>query len=154
MQRHVSWMAGFAAAALLLSPALASTNPDTPTNMTSNIINGTMHQDGHYTPHYFTFQAGPGSVKLRLTIRPNGDDEEVDVKLTDQDGKEYASMGWLAIVSDDIVKTKEISVPARTTLVLQIAGKNAVMSKTAKPTFRIQLDGDVNLNKTTKPMEV
>ena len=152
--RHLPWLAGLAGVLWPLSLALASTNPDTPTNMTSNIINGTMHQDGHYTPHYFTFQAGPGTVKLRLTIRPNGDDEEVDVRLTDQDGKEYASMGWLAIVSDDIVKTKEITVPAKTTLVLQIAGNNAIMSKKAKPTFRVQLDGDVNVSKTATPMEV
>jgi hypothetical protein len=147
-------LAGAAAMVLLLSPALASTNPDTPTNMTSNVVNGTMHQNGHYTPHYFTFEAGPGTVKLRLTIRPNGDDEEVDAKITDQDGKEYASMGYLAIVSDDIVKTKVFTVPAKTTLVLQIAGSNAVMSKTAKPTFRVQVDGDVSVDKTAKPMEV
>lgn len=53
-----------------------------------------------------------------------------------------------------VVRTKEITVRSAMTLVVQVSGKATMLNKTTRPTFRVQLDGNVSLNKQAKPLEI
>lgn len=133
--------------------AAASTDPDTPTALHTNVIIGQMRKEGAYTPQYFSFKAGPGTVKLRITARPNSDGETLDAALQTPDGNQLAVVDAGTSNDRDVVQTKAISLSSAQTLVLKIWGSAEFYGK-RHPTFRVQLDGDVNLNKTAKPLKI
>ena len=151
---RMRYLAAIAAFAILSTGAVfASTDPDTPTALKGNILIGKMSKDGTYTPHYFSFVAGPGDVKLRATLRPNSDGEVLKVTVQDQDGNQVAQVQDGTSNDKDSVLTKSFSLDAKKTLVLKIEGSASFYGK-RHPTYRIQLDGAVTLDKTLKPLNV
>lgn len=139
-----------------LTPAMqviASTNPDTPTALHTNVIIGHMGKEGSYTPQYFTFTAGPGTVKLRMTARPNSDGESLYAALQAPDGNQLLQLDAGTSNDQDVVRTGSIVLPSSQTLVLKIWG-SAEFYGNRHPSFRVQLDGDVKLPKTARPLKI
>lgn len=134
------------------NPALASTNPDTPTTLNTNRIIAHAVKDGAFLPEYFKFSAGPGTIKLRLTLRPNSDGITGFVSVQDQDGKEIANISG-GTRYNDTVKTASFDLPAAQTLVLRLSG-NANVYGARHATVRIQIDGNVQLDKQAKPLTI
>lgn len=131
----------------------ASTNPDTPTRLRTNVILGHMAKEGTYTPQYFTFTAGPGTIKMRITARPNSDGESLYAALQTLDGDQLLELDAGTSNDRDVVRTKALSLPSSQTLILKIWGSAEFYGK-RHPTFRVQLDGNVNLDKTAKPLKI
>jgi hypothetical protein len=152
----VKLVAVFLLAALSIAPvapAFASTNPDTPTTLHSNVIIGHMSKEGDYAPQYFTFSAGPGTVKLRMTARPNSDGERLYAALQTPDGDQLLQLDTGTSNDRDDTRTGSISLASAQTVVLKVWGAAFFYGK-RHPTFRVQIDGDVELDKTAKPVTI
>ncbi len=133
--------------------ALASTNPDTPTALTSSTIIARTVKDGDFSPQYFSFSAGPGTVTLRLTLRPNSDGVVGMLSVQDPEGKELAKIGDGTSHDQDLTKTISVDVPSEQALVLKVSGSTNVYG-TRHATMRIQIDGDVHLDKKAQPLTI
>jgi hypothetical protein len=165
MTRNLLHLAAVAALVAVPCTALAvSTNPDTPTTLKTNVIVGHMNQgDGKSVDNYYTFSAGPGTVKVRVTLRAGTDAGQVQVGLTDQDGTQipYATCGQgcfsnnvVASGQGDATTTGTFTIDAKKTVVMHVNVRPAYYHDGAHPTYRIQLDGAVSLDKTAKPLTV
>jgi hypothetical protein len=150
MYRKLS-LAIIAALAFPIAVQAQSTNPDTPTTLKTNTIIAHFRKEHEQPPRYFTFAAGPGTVKLRLTLRPNSDGETGYATLSDVDGNQLLRVGDGTSNDHDSIKTATTTLPEKKTLVLKIEG-NALFYGNRHPTLRVQLDGDVLLDKTAKPL--
>jgi hypothetical protein len=128
-----------------------STNPDTPTALKGSTVLAHFKKDAAQTPRYFTFIAGPGVVKLRLTLLPNSDGEAGYATLSDTDGNQLVRVGDGTSNDHDVIKTVTKTLSEKKSLVLKIEG-NALFYGDRHPTLRVQLGGDVALNKTAKPL--
>ncbi len=138
--------------ALSIAVSRASTNPDSPTPLHANVIIGTMSHEGSYN-QYFSFRAGPGTVRLRLTIRPNDGGETLNAEILDDSGSSLAKVGDGTSNGRDLVRTTAINLTGAQTLVLYLQG-NAEFYGARHPSYRVQLDGDVKLDKSARPLVV
>lgn len=169
MKRSVLFGAAAIAAACAL-PALAaqsvSTNPDTPTTLKQSTIVGLMLQgDGKSFDNYYTFTAGPGAVKVRVTFRGGRNAGDVDVELLDQDGAQLSPSPCVGtgicngnkIVASgqgDSTVTGTFQVDAQKTLVMHVHGSDAIYHDGVRPSYRITVGGDVSVDKTAKPLDI
>jgi uncharacterized protein YgbK (DUF1537 family) len=131
----------------------ASTNPDTPTPLKGNILLGFLKKEGNFPTQYFSFKAGPGTVKLRVTIRPYTDGSTVNAELRDLNGNSLVRAGGGTSNNHDLTDTKTITLNSEQTLLLAISGSGTFYGQ-HHPTFRIQLDGAVQLDKKTAPFKL
>ena len=141
-----------------------STNPDTPTTLKVNTIVGQMLQgDGKSFDNYYTFKAGPGTVKVRVTLRAGTDAGDVEVGLTDPDGNKLAPAtcpgdcnynNVIATGQGDSVTTATFQLDSNKTLVMHVHGSAQYYHAGPKPSYRISLDGDVSLDKTATPLKI
>jgi opacity protein-like surface antigen len=168
MKRSILFGAAIVAAATL--PALAtqsvSTNPDTPTTLKQNTIVGAMHQgDMKSFDNYYTFTAGPGALKVRATFRGGPNAGQLQIDIADEDGAQLtpgACVGTGMCNGNDLVaggqgdhmQTGTFQVDAKKTLVMHVHGSEIIYHDGTTPTYRIMLEGDVNLDKTAKPLKV
>jgi hypothetical protein len=154
----------FAAFILPAAAADVSTNPDTPTTLKTNTIVGQMLQgDGKSFDNYYTFQAGPGTVKVRVTLRAGTDAGDVEVSLTDPDGNKMAPASCpgncnynnvIASGQGDAISTATFSFDAKRTVTMHVHGSAQYYHNVPKPTYRITVDGDVSLDKTSPPLKI
>jgi hypothetical protein len=154
----------FAAFVLPVHAAQVSTNPDTPTTLKVNTIVGQMLQgDGKSFDNYYTFQAGPGTVKVRVTLRAGTDAGDVEVSLTDADGNKIATAtcpghcndnSVIATGQGDAISTATFSFDAKRTVTMHVHGSAQYYHAGPKPSYRISVDGDVALDKTSKPLKI
>ncbi len=158
-------VAGAAALALLL-PCVGlavSTNPDTPTTLKGNVIIGHMHQaDGQTFDNYYTFRAGPGAVRVRVTLNAGTNAGDVEVSLTDPSGATLSPTSCgncnggavIATGQGEQTTTGSFAFPAAKTVVMQVHGRVGYYHPGSYPSYRITLDGTVGLDKTAKPLDV
>ncbi|HEX8352086.1 MAG TPA: hypothetical protein VF611_04280 [Pyrinomonadaceae bacterium] len=101
----------FSAAVLLLaalaahSAAQTSTDPDSPTPMTSNVVTG--KSNGKARTHYYSFNAtgaDPGEVKVKVTASTDERSTNLRVNFLDEDGR--AVMGELYVIPNRDPATK------------------------------------------------
>jgi hypothetical protein len=154
----------FAAFVLPAGAASVSTNPDTPTSLKVNTIVGQMLQgDGKSFDNYYTFKAGPGTVKVRVTLRAGTDAGDVEVALTDPDGNKMAPASCpgncnynnvIASGQGDAISTATFQFDANKTVTMHVHGSAQYYHSGPKPTYRITLDGDVSLDKTASPLKI
>jgi hypothetical protein len=149
-------------------PAAAATgissNPDTPTVLKTNTIVGNMDQgDGKSFDNYYSIQAGPGTVKVRVTLRAGSDAGQVAVGLTDQDGNQLAPAtcgaqcnynNVIANGQGDATTTGTFQLADKRTLVVHVRGSAQYYHAGPHPSYRIQFDGDVSLDKTAAPLKI
>lgn len=154
----------FAASFVPAGAATVSTNPDTPTTLRVNTIVGQMLQgDGKSFDNYYTFKAGPGAVKVRVTLRAATDAGDVEVALTDPDGNKLAPASCpgtcnynnvIASGQGDATTTATFQLDANKTLVMHVHGNAQYYHAGPKPSYRISIDGDVALDKTATPLKI
>lgn len=123
------------------------------TALKSGTIIGHTGKGGVFRPQYFTFSAGPGTIKLRLTLRPNINGVVGFVSLQERDGRVLARVGDGTSHHQDLTKTTSVDVQTEKTLILKISG-NAYVYGTHHTTVRVQIEGDVNLDKKAQPLTI
>lgn len=143
-----------------------STNPDTPTTLKVSTIVGQMLQgDGKSFDNYYTFSAGPGAVKVRVTLRAGSDAGQVQVGLSDEDGTQLAPASCtgsgncnynnvIASGQGDSTTTGTFQVDAKKTLVMHVHGSAMYYHDGPKPSYRITLGGEVSVDKTAHPLTI
>lgn len=143
-----------------------STNPDTPTTLKPSTIVGLMHQgDMKSFDNYYTFTAGPGAMKVRVTFRGGRNAGQVRVELADEDGAQLSPSACVgtgicngnqidAGGQGDQTTTATFQVTAKKTLVMHVHGSEIIYHDGSTPTYRITLGGDVSVDKTAKPLDV
>ena len=166
MIKPISLLAGAVLAALAI-PAGAtsvSTNPDTPTTLKVNtIVSNTLGGDGKSFDNYYTFQAGPGVTKIRVTLRAGRDAGDVEVSLTDPDGNKLAPVTCPGHCNDnsviaegqgDIISSATFQIDGQKTVVMHVHDSGTYYHDGPKPSYRITIDGAVKLNKSGKPLKL
>ncbi len=144
--------------------ATVSTNPDVPATLKVNTIIGHMNQgDGKGFDNYYTFRAGPGTVKVRATARAGTDAADLEITLSDPDGNSLTPTSCtgncngekvVTAGQGDNTTTAAFTLTAAATLVVHVHGTAQYYHSGAHPTYRISFDGAVKLNKTAKPLRV
>jgi hypothetical protein len=165
--KRISLLAGilvFAAWALPAAAGAVSTNPDVPTQLRVNTIIGQMNQgDGKSFDDYYTFKAGPGTVKVRVTLRAGSDAGDLEVGLADADGNRLSPAtctgncngnNVIATGQEDNLTTATFHLDAEKTLTVHVHGGVQYYHAVPHPTYRISFDGDVKLDKTASPLKV
>lgn len=141
MNRPLPYLVPAVLAAWTLLAAAApvvSTNPDTPAALKVNGIVGRMDQgDGKSFENYYSLHAGPGTMKVRVTLRAGSNAGNV-----------------IATGQGDAASTGSFALPAERTLVVHVHGRAAYYHDGPHPAYRLTFGGDVNLDKTSPPLRL
>ena len=118
-----------------------SNDRNSPTPLSSNPFNGIIKPQDNAT-YYYTFSAGPGSLKVATPVRTNGNLCEVTVEIYNSANSVLMS---LAATSSGIVQQGEITLAAKERLLLSVTG----LRMNDSGSFSIKLTGRVFLNETS-----
>lgn len=165
MIKPITLLAGAVfALAIPAGASSVSSNPDTPTTLRGNtIVSNMLGGDGKSFDNYYTFQAGPGAAKIRVTLRAGRDAGDVEVSLTDSDGNTMApatcpghcnANSVIAEGQGDIISSATFQFDARKTVIMHVHDSGTYYHDGPKPSYRITLDGAVSLDKTAKPLSL
>jgi hypothetical protein len=120
-----------------------STNIDKPTLLTSNEIRG--NGVGEDISYYYTFNAGPGTVKVTVDgkNKPGGLTNAVGVEISDLDAKRllYIHMGNTTI---DKRKVERFQLGRRQQVIMRILLDERTLD------YMVRLEGPIDFSPTTK----
>jgi hypothetical protein len=125
---------------LMVAAGAQSTDIDSPTALTSTVIEG--EGDGKGETVYYSFTALKGDVKITVDAKTDGYSTPVQIALLDEDGKELLPIYVVALgESRREVKTRRFV--RDTKVILKITTRNDNEVKLL--TYRIKLDGTVQV---------
>src|SRR5688500_14516300 len=90
MEARFAFLALLLLAASVVPSAAQSSDPDSPTPLTSNVIEG--EGDGEAAVYYYRFAAGPGEVKVTVDAKTDYYSTPLEIQLSDRDGKELENI--------------------------------------------------------------
>jgi hypothetical protein len=95
LRKPYCWLCMASVLLLMLSTSVdlikaQSKDRDNPTQLTSNVISGTIRPDNKGDNYHYTFVAGPGDVTIRLTVESGGRVNQVAFDLFDEDANSLA----------------------------------------------------------------
>jgi hypothetical protein len=123
-----------------VSAGAQSTDMDTPTPLTSNVING--EGDGKGESLYYSFTATQGDLKLNLDAKTDNYSTPVEVVLLTEDGKELLQV--TAVAGDKmerVVGTKHFV--REQNVILRISTREDKQVKLL--TYKVKLDGAIKI---------
>ncbi|MGI8638889.1 MAG: hypothetical protein ACR2MG_02930 [Pyrinomonadaceae bacterium] len=131
-----------------LTARAQSTDIDSPTALTSNVIEG--EGDGKAETFYYSFTATKGDVKVTLDAKTDYYSVIMDVSLTDEDGKELLKISAVATdTGKREVATKHFV--RDTKVILRVRLPKAENLKLL--TYKIKLDGAVKVETSPATVE-
>lgn len=133
----------FAATLLLVVASAASvsaqsSDPDSPTQMTSNVIEG--EGDGKAAVYYYKFAAGPGDVKVTVDGKTDGYSSPLNVELLDEDSKPLESI-YVVAVKEGKREVKKFRLIRQQRVIMKISMRDDRDIKLL--TYKIKLEGEV-----------
>jgi hypothetical protein len=131
---------------ILAGPAHSqSKDRDNPTRLTSNEIVGLIDPDKNGDNYHYTFVAGPGEVKVTLTVEsgsgPGKGINEVKFDLFDDDAKKIADKFVIASGGGSEQGVIRVSVTRRQSVLLRVT----LQSNRGPGKYRIRLSGAVDV---------
>jgi hypothetical protein len=118
--------------------AAQSSDPDSPTQMTSNVVEG--EGDGHAAAFYYRFAGGPGDVKIAVDGKTDGYSSPLKVELMDEDGKTLESV-YVVAVKTGKREVKKFHVIRQQPVIMKVSMQDDPDIKLL--TYKIKLEGDV-----------
>lgn len=133
----------FAIALLLLAAAARpvhaqSSDPDSPAQMTANVVEG--ETDGKAVAYYYKFAAGPGDVKVTVDGKTDGYSSPLKVELMDEDSKELESI-YVVAVKEGKREVKTFRLIRQQKVIMKISTRDDPDIKLLN--YKIKLEGEV-----------
>ena len=121
------------------APAAAqSSDPDSPLQLTSNIVEG--ETDGKAVAYYYKFAGGPGDVKVTVDGKTDGYSSPLKVELMDEDSKTLESI-YVVAVKEGKREVKTFRLLRQQKVIMKISTRDDPDIKLL--TYKIKLEGEV-----------
>jgi DNA-binding protein YbaB len=125
--------------AVSAAPAAAqSSDPDSPTKMTSNILEG--ETDGKAVSYYYRFTGGPGDVRVTVDGKTDGYSSPLRVELMDEDSKTLESI-YVVALKEGKREVKKFRLLRQQKVIMKISTRDDPDIKLLN--YKIKLEGEV-----------